>query len=145
MKIIIHTLNNYEITWKSYQKKEFKYTLSISYTVWWEGTGKQAFSQERGKDMTSFVFSGLLEIVSWEAVKFPMNTQLNFNLYRCQWLKWNKNSLYYKYIWKMYMIPGPKPTPKQSECVLDNKYKHMISWRHQFTISGADTKLGKLN
>lgn len=31
--------------------------------------------------------------------------------------------VYYKYIWKMYMIPQLKPAPKQSEYVLNNKHK----------------------
>lgn len=99
------------------------------------------------EDRTSFVFSGLLEIVSWGSVQFLMNTWLSVNfqpIHRSMIQMEQEFLVYYKYIWKMYMIPDPEPISKQSESVLNKKYRQ-ISWRHQFTKSSPDAKLRNLN
>lgn len=55
-----------------------------------------------------------------------------------------KQELLVHYIWKSFMTPKPEQSP-QSQYVLNNKYKQMISWRHWFTNSSPDAKLRNLN
>lgn len=53
--------------------------------------------------------------------------------------------VYYKSIWKMYMLPDPEPTSKQSESVLKQQPRQMISSRYQFTKSSPDAKFRNVN
>lgn len=68
-----------------------------------------------------------------------------FNLHVDQWFKWSKNSWYITNTSGKCMITDPEPISKPSEWVVHKKHRQMISWRNQFTKSGADAKLRNLN
>lgn len=109
--------------------------------LWWEGTRKQALSQERGKRYDIFCFFRSVRN-SFMRVRFPMNTWLNVNFQPVHILVIQMEQellVYYKYIWKTHTTLEPELTPEQNQCVLNNKYKQ-IRWRHQFTNSGTDAK-----